>query len=248
MSQSLAQFQDAFVAALYGLESPEITPLKQRPGFSVYRNTVLKGATDALLANFPTIERLVGINWFTAAAAIHARLSPPTDVQLLNYGADFPAFLDGFEHAREMPYLGNVARLDRLWTEVHCAKSEPGIDLIAIAKLSLGDLGRTCLKIRATTKWVWFSQQPAYTIWRVNREKVDLQSELEWRGEGALLTRNAGRVCWQAASAAVCVFLDACRDGLTLDLALAKAVEIQPSLDLSDLITHLVAADAFAAL
>lgn len=245
MNLSLAQFQDVFVDALYGFESPEIAELTQQPGFSVYRNTVLKGATDALLTNFPTIARLVGIDWFMAAAAIHARLSPPTDVRLLNYGDGFPMFLDGFEHAREMPYLGNVARLDRLWTEVHCAEDEPVIDLSAIAKLSPNELGRTRLKTNAAVRWMWFAQQPAYTIWRINREQADLQGELDWRGEGALLTRKAGTVFWQAASAAECAFLDACAQDLTLNTAMEKALEIQPTLDLSDLIANLVTANAF---
>lgn len=245
MNLSLAQFQDRFVDALYGVESPGITALTRQPGFSVHRNTVLKGATDALLANFPTIKRLVGIDWFMAAAAIHARLSPPTDGRLINYGAGFPSFLDGFEHAREMPYLGDVARLDLLWTAVHCADDEPVIDLSAIAKLSPSELGCTRLKTSATVRWIWFAQQPAYTIWRINREQVCLQGELDWRGEGALLTRRAGRVFWQAASAAECAFLDACAADLTLDLATDKALEIQPTLDLSELIAHLVTASAF---
>ena len=52
MKPSLASFQDAFVDALYDTESSTMDSLTQQPGFAVYRNTVLKGTTDALLANF----------------------------------------------------------------------------------------------------------------------------------------------------------------------------------------------------
>lgn len=247
MNTSLESFQDAFVDALYGRDSSGMAALIEQPGFLVYRNTALKGSTDALLANFPTIERLVGTDWLKAAAAIYARQSPPTDSRLLYYGADFPDFLDAFEHAREMPYLGDVARLDLLWTEVHCAKDEPDINPKALASLSQKELARSRITLRAASRWAWFPDHPAYTIWRFNREQRDMPDELDWRGEGALLTRKQGRVCWEAASAADCTFLDACAAHLPLGLAAGKAFEVQPDLDLADLIARLLSADAFVA-
>lgn len=247
MNTSLENFQDAFVDALYERQPTAMTALIEQPGFLVYRNTVLKGSTHALLANFPIIERLVGTEWLEAAAAIYARQSPPTDARLLYYGADFPAFLEAFEHAREMPYLGDVARLDLLWTHVHCAKDEPDIDPRTWASLSATDLARSRLTPRAACRWAWFPDHPAYTIWQFNREQRDLPDELDWRGEGALLTRKQGRVCWTAASAADCTFLDACAAGLALERAAEKALEVQPDLDLADLIARLFSADAFVA-
>ena len=244
MSLSLRGFQDAFADALYGVESSEMLTLTHQPGFAVYRNTVFKGATDSLVANFPTLERLVGTDWLRSAAAIHARLSPPRDARLLYYGADFPDFLEGFEHAREMPYLGDVARLDLLWTQVHCADEEPGIEISALAHLSPAHLLSLRFMPRASSRWAWSSDCPAYTIWRCNREQLPMPDELNWQGEGALLTRHAGRVQWQAASAADCAFLDACATHLPLDQALDKAVAIEPSLNLENCLVRLVSAGA----
>jgi hypothetical protein len=246
MKPFLAGFQDAFVDALYGKESSMMETLTQQPGFAVYRNTVLKGTTDALLANFPTIERLVGTNWLNSAAAIHARLSPPTDVRLLNYGAGFPDFLDKFEHAQDMPYLGDVARLDLLWTQVHCAADEPGLELNDLAQFPATKLGNLRLRPRDTTRWAWLPDCPAYTIWRLNREERKIPEKLEWQGEGALLTRKAGRMHWQAASAADCAFLDACAAHLPLDVAADWAIDVESGLNLENLIIRLVSADAFA--
>lgn len=246
MKTSLASFQDAFVDALYERNSTGMTALIEQPGFLVYRNTVLKGLTGALLANFPTIERLVGTDWLKAAAAIYARQSPPTDSRLLHYGADFPDFLDAFEPAREMSYLGDVARLDLLWTEVHCAKDEPDINPSALANLSLKDLARCRLTPKAASRWAWFPDNPAYTIWCFNREEGDMPDELNWHGEGAILTRKQGRVCWEAASAADCTFLDACAAHLPLELAAEKTLEVQPDVDFADMTSRLFRADAFA--
>ena len=36
-----------------------------RPGFSVYRNTVMAGCVDALPANYPTVDQLVGVEWLS---------------------------------------------------------------------------------------------------------------------------------------------------------------------------------------
>lgn len=248
MNTALARFQDAFVDALYQRSSSALTALTEQPGFMVYRNTVLKGAVDALLANFPTVERLVGTEWLKAAAAIHARQSPPTDSRLLHYGADFADFLQAFEHAREIPYLSDVARLDLFWTQVHCAADESDIHPSELAQLSPTDLARSRLTPKAATRWAWFPDNPAYTLWRFNREERDLPEELAWRGEGALLTRQHAKVCWQAASVADCTFLDACAAQLPLAQAAEKTLEVVPDLDLTDLIARLLRADAFASI
>lgn len=158
-----------------------------------------------------------------------------------------PDFLDAFEHAREMSYLGDVARLDLLWTQVHCAKDEPDIDPSVLVSLPQQGLARSRLTPRAASRWAWFPDHPAHTIWRFNREERDMPDELDWRGEGALLTRKQGRVCWEAASAADCTFLDACAAHLSLELAAEKTLEVQPDLDLADLIARLSSSDAFVA-
>lgn len=248
MRLSLEGFQDAFAQALYGSESSDMHALTRQPGFAVYRNTVLKGATDALVANFPTVERLVGTEWLRSAAAIHARLSPPTDARLIQYGAAFPGFLDGFEHAREMPYLGDVARLDLMWTHVHCADEEPGLQMSVLTQLDATELASLRLVPRASARWIWLPDCPGYTLWHLNREQLPMPDELDWHGEGALLTRNAGQVHWQAASAADCALLDACATLLPLDQAIDKAVAIEPNLNFENCLIRLVNAGAFVAL
>ena len=76
----LADYQDAFAQALLAEDRavpPQLAYLVAQPGFAVYRNTVLKGCIDALQANFPAVARLVGDDWFRAAASVHARSALP---------------------------------------------------------------------------------------------------------------------------------------------------------------------------
>lgn len=266
---TLAQFQDDFVQALYGagtvstplatlsshfVETPQamdaassMAKLSAQPGFSVYRNTVIKGCVDALQANYPTVAQLVGAAWFRSAASVYVRETPPTRVSMLEYGADFAVFLARFAPARELPYLSDVARLDRLWTEAHVAADQPPITPDALARLCADQLGGVVLRPHPAARWTWFAAHPAYTIWRANREQQALDDELAWVAEGALLTRPQAGVIWQAATQGSCAFLDACAAGLPLVQAAQCALEAQPSQDVAQLLADLISAGALSA-
>jgi len=102
MDSALTRFQDGFTQALLapvadddaGL-TPEIAALARQPGFAVYRNTVMKGCIDALQANYPSVARLVGEEWFRAAATMFARERLPAQATLMYYGDAFAEFLAG---------------------------------------------------------------------------------------------------------------------------------------------------------
>ncbi|MDY0936626.1 DNA-binding domain-containing protein [Pseudomonas viridiflava] len=245
MTSLLADFQDDFAHALKGQVPSSLSHLIQQPGFSVYRNTVMKGISDALIANFPTVERLVGNDWLRAAALAYALESPPVDARLLFYGIDFPDFLDSFEHARQLPYLGNVARLDRLWIDIHCAPDIKSLDLSTLSDLTPKQLQELRLKPGPAAGWRWFDGQPAYTLWRCNREHLDIPDDLQWRSEGALFTRKAGQVVWQPLSLAGYTFLNACAADLPFGQAMKLASDALPDMDPNELLFQLLNADVF---
>ena len=249
MTGALGKFQDDFILAVHGgaVHDGPVAALIRQPGFAVYRNTIMKGCIDALQANYPSIERLVGTEWFRAAAAVYVDRSPPVDSRLLGYGHDFADFIGGFGPAKELPYLANVARLDRLWTEAHIAADEPLLDAALIASLPAHKLENIVLKPQAASRWVWFPDQPAYTIWRVNREPAPMPDELAWTGEGALLVRVDGVVQWQALDASACVFLDACARGVSLEDAVTCALDVYPGADVGPMLSGLLSAGAFSA-
>ena len=245
----LATFQDAFAAALLAAEpAGELAGIASQPGFAVYRNTVMKGCIDALQANYPAVARIVGEEWFCAAAAVYARASLPRHPSLLDYGADFAQFLSGFAPAAELPYLASVARLDRFWTEAHAARDEAPVPASALARLSRDALGGTVLRPHAAARWAWFSV-PAYSIW--SRERAEQtangdESEIAWRGEGALIARPDDAVQWIGLDEAGCAFMDACAAGGTLAQAAQAALALEPGADLAGLMARLIGAGAFA--
>ncbi|HTV85952.1 MAG TPA: DNA-binding domain-containing protein [Dyella sp.] len=248
MTPSLASFQDAFVDALYGRapHDSRVAAMAAQPGFAVYRNTVFQGCVDALEANFPAVMRLVGKEWFRAAAAEYAAQSPPTQTQLLHYGNTFPDFLAAFEPAESLPYLPGVARLDYFWVEAHSALDEAHVTVGDLAAASPQELERARLRVHPAARWRWFAHEPAYTIWRANREGVDVPADLVWEGEGALLARPSSKVVWQPISIGACAFLDACADGCDLESAANQALGREPGMDLGHCVSSLLMAGAIA--
>ncbi len=264
----LAHFQDDFVAALRdptaASDPAAASRLAAQPGFAVYRNTVAKGCIDALQANYPAVARLVGVEWFRAAAAIFTRGSPPREASLLDYGAGFANFLATFEPAAELPYLPDVATLDRLWTECHLAADQPALVPARLAQMNPASLQDAVLSVHSTARWRWFERHPALSIWRLNRDEHQVQgsdaaaepdalqaaqerdtSLAQWRAQGVLLARPWDAVQASALTRTDCIFLDACAGRATLACAAGQALASDEGVDLEDMMARLLRAGAF---
>lgn len=248
----MRRFQEDFARALLasddaGSATSSVGELVRQPGFAVYRNTVLKGCIDALQANYPAVARLVGDEYFRAAAAEFARTNLPRAPMLMLYGEGFADFLAAFEPARELPYLPGVARLDRFWTEAHVAPDATPLEADVLARLDAMQLQAQTLRPHPSARWAYFESAPIYTIWQRNRAPGPIdENEIDWRGEGALLVRPRDEVRWIGLDAAGCAFLDACATGGSLGEASAAALDVNPQADLADLGKRLFAAGAFA--
>ena len=81
--------------------------------FGIHRNNVMSSLVRALEDGFPVTRLLVGEEFFRAMAREYVRAQPPRSPVLLEYGAGLPAFVDTFEPAVGLPYLGDMVRLER---------------------------------------------------------------------------------------------------------------------------------------
>jgi hypothetical protein len=137
----LAERQRGFAAALMdpalplpgGLVDPDGEPSVRR--FAVYRNNVVVGLTETLKDAFPAVHRIVGADFFQAIARAYVVVEPPQSPILLDYGAGFPDFIRQFEPAAVLPYLADVARIERAWTEAYHAPEASPIDPAAFSAL-----------------------------------------------------------------------------------------------------------------
>lgn len=243
----LLDFQDAFVAAIGGQRaalSPWLDEGEQ-PGLAVYRNTIAKGCVDALAANFPTVQSMVGEDWFRAAAALFAREAPPSSAALLDYGEAFPAWLERFPPAAELPYLAGIAHLDRLWTEALFAAEAPVLEAGALSRLAPEALAETRLRLHPSVRFAAFDAGLP-SLWRAARDgAADL--ELSETPETLLLVRRGEAVASRVVGAAETAFLRACRDGLTAAAAAESATTADPDAPFASLFAALIADGVFAA-
>jgi len=243
MSAGMHEVQSSFVKALLGAPEPTL-PWSRQPGFDVYRNTVLRGAIDALAANVPSVHRLLGDDTFDAAAGAFVRARLPRDGGGVRYGAALPHFLASFPLVADIDYLPGVAALDLAWIESHLAADAPVLDAADVYALTAEQLLHGHLVPHPAARWLSFPV-PAFTIWRHEREDRRLEGALSWRGESALLTRPKGTVVWRALDAGEVQFLAACAFGRACDDALESVLDAGSGLDLAVSLPRLLQAGAF---
>ena len=218
------------------------------PGLAVYRNTVAKARADALSGLFPTVERLVGTDWFRQAALIFAEAAPPASAVLDDYGLAFPDWLVAFPPARDLPYLAPVARLDLAWSQAHRAPDAPSLSSRDTAHLAPARLFTARTGLHPSARLFWFDWTVP-TIWSVNRADGDPEGTVwEARPEGLLIVRPAGAVTWHRLSRPQWSFLKACSRGETLGQAARDALAVDATLDLGTLFASLLTMGALTPL
>lgn len=242
-------FQQAFAQALLAEAPATDGPWRDvfaQPAFAIYRNTVTKGCIDALQANFPTVARLVGDDWFRSAALAYVRAHPPQDSRLLAYGDEgFAAFVQSLPSAAELPYLAGVAQADALWRASHAAADARVLPAHALAQDAPEALATRVLQPHPSTRWAWFDDAPIASLWSHERAGEPVPATLAWQGEGLLFTREDGVVRWQALPRAGCAFLDACAAARPLGEAAQHALDEDPSTPLAPVLQQLLRAGAF---
>ena len=231
----LLEFQRDFAAAI---GAPADGPMR------VYRNTSLSGCVDALRDNFPAVARLLGDEMFESIAAEHASQCPPRRPVLALYGARFSDWLEEQPWVREVPYVPDVARIERLHIEALFAADEESLRLDEMQGRE--DWRALRLALHPAARFDWLTS-PARSIWQSQRDELDGVLEFEWHAEGILLTRPSLEVQSIALDQAGHRFLFGIRLGESVGDAAIATASLYPETDIGSLFASLVNAGAFAA-
>jgi hypothetical protein len=249
--QRLADRQRGFAAALLdsslavppNLVGPDGEPSPKR--FAVYRNNVVVGLTEALQANFPAACRIVGEEFFQAMACAFIASYPPTSPILLDYGVGYADFIAEFEPAASLPYLPDVARIERAWTEAYHAREAASIGPEVLASIPSDQTAHIRFAVHPSLRFVR-SQFPALTIWRMNVDDgVPGPVDLESNGEEALVMRPAADVEVRSMPSGGAEFLAALASGKTLAEAAKSAMNDSALFELSANLAALISAGVF---
>lgn len=125
-------------------------PLPAR--LKVYRNNIVGSLTDLMLATFPTIEKLVGKEFFEGMACSFILKHPPAQGCLSLYGAGFAEFMEGFGPAKSLPYLPDMARLEIAMNEAYYAPDDAPLSPEFLAALAPEELAALRLKLRSSAR------------------------------------------------------------------------------------------------
>lgn len=215
--------------------------------YDVYRNNVTVSLIDALAAIYPAVQRITGTDFFRAMARFHVRESPPTSPLLFEYGRGFPDFIAQYEHAQIMPWLADIARIERAWLDAYHARDAAPLapaPLAAIAPERLADLVFTPHPATRIVR----SQFSAVTIFAANRDNSPVGRIDASTPEDALITRAEFDVVVRHLPPGGAVFATSLMSRRPLGEAAAAALDAAADFDIATNIAGLVEAGAFTSI
>jgi hypothetical protein len=236
LQPELLHFQRRFAAAL---ASPATGAM------AVYRNTVLHGAVEALRGNYPVVEQILGAEMFEGVAVDHASECPPRQPVMALYGTQFADWLEQQPWIGDLPYLADVARVERLRIECLMAADAAPLSATDVCKANLGGLS---LKLHPALRFAWLST-PAMSIWLAHQRPLSSELTPNWKAEGALFARPKPLLVHSPRiGSAAHRMLSGIRLGETVGESLNAAARRHPDENCDAVLASLINLGAFAAL
>lgn len=213
----------------------------------VHRHHVRHSLAAALASTFPTVQSIVGERFFQAMAEAFVLEGLPRQPVLAEYGAGFPAFIQGYGPAASLPYLVDMARLD--WA-LNLAFHETVSGTLAAGDLAdmpperLLDLrlalaaGVTLIRSPYPIDRIWHASQPGDSAEAVGSD------------DGAatvMVLRQTDDVAFVRLSPAEAELVMTLCDGRTLEEGAQAAFRVDAAFDLTTTFARLLALQAFAA-
>jgi hypothetical protein len=259
---TLRKLQVDMLQALFGRTDAAVRhvrgdglPPERRLG--VYRHNMFASLTSALAAVYPTVAALVGEGFFRFMAHEYILAQPSRSGNLHEFGAELPAFLQGFEPAASLPYLPDSARLDWAWhaafhADVAAAPDAPAA-LMRIGAMS--DAARLALKLQwQPAARLVASAYPVLAIWRLHQQPLPPADDdtplvdVDAGGDCVLVARRGGELLLERLEPAEHALLAALGRGDTLGDAVAAALQVDAGFDVAAAIAHHLALGTLAGL
>lgn len=253
MPLALPDLQAAFAAHLAGEERGELIAavvgdsIPAAARLRVYRHHVQHSLASALAATFPTVQALVGDDFFRALARAFVARTLPRQPVLAEYGAGFADFLADHEPARVLPYLADVARLDwALNTAFHAAPA-PALTPAMLAAVEAERLPSLGLRLSDGVALVR-SEFPIDRIWAASQPGASLeQVDVSSGGADLLVMRRPDDAAFVPLAAGEAAFVASLDAGNPLADSAEAGLRADPSFDLSTGFARLLALGVFAA-
>lgn len=213
--------------------------------FAVYRNNVHSSLINALATAYPVTLQLVGEEFFRAMAGLFIQACPPTSPLISEYGSAFAAFIQDFEPAASVPYLADIARLERLRVRAYHAADTPPLDQLTVLQALQGqtDLGKLRLQLHPSLATL-NSAYAVVAVWAAHQTEGGLATLNPWHAQGALVVRQGLDVRVFATDSGSVVFINSLAHGNALEKAVEHALDAAAEFDLHQCLTLLISHNA----
>jgi len=243
---SLRELQTRFATELLAFDGD--------PGerIAIYRNTVYSNYRNALGATYRVVQQLVGVPFFNAAADAYVLACPSTGGDLNVFGGSFGDFLATYPHARDLPYLSDVARLEWAIDEAGRAADVPSTPETLLTALGAVPGDRiTALRfaLDPTCRFV-DSAYPVLRIWQIHQPGFEGDTGVAFGAatDHLLVRREAGVVVVERLAPGDSALLRALAGGDDLAAALGAALAAESTFDLETTLRACIANSTLAEL
>lgn len=240
----LPELQDRFAHALAGGQGAELlvrgNGLSAAQRLQVYRNNMQSVLIAALCSVYPVTERLVGEGFFCAAAYAYLKSNPSHSGNIQDYGGAFSQFLNGFEPAASLPYLGDMAALE--WRRLQTALAPPHtpMDMAALAAVPQELQPELHFRHQPAAR-AFCSRFPVLTIWEYCQSLApEKDLDIDLPGECVLFARPGLDVYMRRLTRGEYAFLHHLCRGHSFEEACLEALKAEPGFEVERRFAELV--------
>ncbi|PQZ95217.1 MULTISPECIES: DNA-binding domain-containing protein [Pseudomonas] len=239
--------QDDFCRALLTTDLPCPDGLFSSNGadpasrFAVYRNNVHSSLIQALAAAYPVTLRLVGDEFFRAMAGRYVQACPPDSPLMSEYGDTLAEFIQGFEPANSVPYLADIARLERLRVRAYHAPDCLPLDQQAVLQTLQGQTDPGALRLQLHPSLATLdSAYAVVAVWAAHQTEGAIATLNPWHAQHALVVRHGLEVKVFAIDRGCVTFINSLADGASLEESVEQALDASAEFDLHQCLALLI--------
>lgn len=220
-------------------------PLPER--LKVYRNNIVGGITDVLVATFPMTEKLVGREFLEGMARSFLLQNPPQTGCLSLYGEGFDDFVAAFEPAKQLPYLPDVIRLELALNKAYYAADDTALTAEELAAIPEEHIGEAILTLRSSAQFV-VSQYPLTDIRDLCLGVTDERLDLDKGSVSLMVYRPSLQTSLVSLLPAEHEMLGHIAASETLSGALEQTLKNHPDFDIQQFLARHIELETFSSL
>lgn len=241
---TISTLQQQFVDAIFREPSSSLLACIQEDSISatrrlqVYRNNVYSTLTEVLKAHYPTIQRLVGEEFFTHLAKIYTSNYPSHQGNMHLFGEHFSGFVRDFSATRDLVYLSEVAQLDWAYHKAFHAADDPLFDRNRLKIISPDEYVNLQFRLHPSCQLFDF-QYPILRIWELCQATSDDDQTVQLTEGGIqlMVIRRDRGVRFEPLEKAEYILLNEISHGKTFGVACEQALAADELLDITTIFT-----------